>query len=448
MVIVKVNVPPDANKATIHSGLTQNYEVALEAVRERYQLELNSKDEQIAIYRQHQADLKEVIKLLANRPVSAGDIGGVERKSVAGKLVIIKIGKGDCDRGFPITFQIGTEGNFPFIEAVGELAANLEIVGQYNKWQTAYQKSLKALSRLDVPETQITNISKSEFVKECHALAEDLKKQINLWLNCQQFRPIKERLLEQLTTTEKIRVIWQTEDNKIRRLPWHLWDFFDRYTKAEIALSSLENQRINKLYHTKTQIRILAILGNSTGIDVRKDREILEQLPDTEVVFLVEPQRQELDKQLWFQPWDILFFAGHSSSQIDGSTGQISINQTDSISLKDLKNALKAAIAKGLQLAIFNSCDGLGLARELANLHIPQIIVMRETVPDLVAQEFLKHFLQIFSEGESLYLAVRQARERLQALEDRFPCATWLPVICQNPAELPTTWQGLRGEID
>jgi CHASE2 domain-containing sensor protein len=87
----------------------------------------------------------------------------------------------------------------------------------------------------------------------------------------------------------------------------------------------------------------------------------------------------------------------------------------------------------------------LGLAHDLADLHIGQVIVMRESVPDLVAQEFLRHFLAAFSGGESLYASVREARERLQGLEGEYPCATWLPVICQNPAEAPTSWQELSG---
>jgi uncharacterized protein YjbI with pentapeptide repeats len=449
VVVVRVNVPTDANKAKIHTDFTQNYQVALEAVKERYQVELNSRDEQIAIYRQHQADLQAAIRLLANSSTNVLKTGiQADSKCVASKLVAIKIGKGDFEQGFPVTLQIGSEGSFHFLEVVGGLPPAPALLKQYYQWQSAYQKTLKAYYRLDVPETQVTNVSRNDFIKECYDLAEVLRKNINIWLDYQQFRPIKERLLEQLIPTEEIRVIWQTEDNQMRRLPWHLWDFFERYPKAEIALSSLENQRINKVYSTKAKVRILAILGNSTGININKDREILEQLLDTEVVFLVEPQRQELDKQLWFQPWDILFFAGHSSSQMEGNTGQIYINQTDSLSLKDLKNALKAAIAKGLQLAIFNSCDGLGLARELANLHISQIIVMREAVPDLVAQEFLKHFLQLFAAGQPLYLAVREARERLQGLEDRFPCASWLPTICQNSVEVPTTWEELRDRID
>jgi len=73
------------------------------------------------------------------------------------------------------------------------------------------------------------------------------------------------------------------------------------------------------------------------------------------------------------------------------------------------------------------------------------MIVMREPVPDLVAKEFLKYFLSSFSSGNSLFLAVREAREQLHGIENYFPCASWLPVICQNPAENPVSWQGLRG---
>jgi branched-chain amino acid transport system substrate-binding protein len=104
---------------------------------------------------------------------------------------------------------------------------------------------------------------------------------------------------------------------------------------------------------------------------------------------------------------------------------------------------MKTALANGLKLAIFNSCDGLRLAGALAHLHIPLVIVMREPVPDQVAQAFLRYFLQAFAQGQSVYLAVREARERLQGLEGQYPCATWLPIICQNPCEKPPKWSDL-----
>lgn len=160
------------------------------------------------------------------------------------------------------------------------------------------------------------------------------------------------------------------------------------------------------------------------------------------MLFICRP----LNDRLWEQQWDILFLAGHSFSQANDDTGRIYINQTDTLSIAELKNALRRAISGGMQLAIFNSCDGLGLARELADLHVPQIVVMREPIPDKVAQEFLQHFLRSFASGNSLYLALRASRERLQGLEAEFPCATWLLVLCQNPAVVPRTWQQLCGQ--
>ncbi|GAB1538414.1 hypothetical protein NUACC21_10750 [Scytonema sp. NUACC21] len=209
-----------------------------------------------------------------------------------------------------------------------------------------------------------------------------------------------------------------------------------------MCLSTPEFEQVQPLRKNSAgKVRILAVLGNNQGIDVQKDRAILEQLPLAQTVFLVEPQRQELDRWLWDkQGWDILFFAGHSSNQADGETGRIYINQTDSLTIAQLQNALKAALKRGLQLAIFNSCNGLGLAHQLASLQIPQMIVMKEPVPDIVAQEFLKHFLEAFADGECLHLAVRQAGEKLQGLEGEFPCASWLPAIYQNLVEVPFVW--------
>ena len=70
---------------------------------------------------------------------------------------------------------------------------------------------------------------------------------------------------------------------------------------------------------------------------------------------------------------------------------------------------------------------------------------MREPVPDVVAQQFFQNFLQLFASGKSLYISMRQAREKLQGIEDKFPGATWLPIICQNPAEVPPSWRNLHG---
>lgn len=357
------------------------------------------------------------------------------------KLVVLKFGKGSFKTGFPIILQIGEENSRPQSEVIGELPPNLELPLNFNRWQVIY-RSLDFCTR---PIGLAKPMSKVSTFYECYQAAEHLGDRLNCWLKSECFRPIREKWLEKLQTEEKIRVIFQTEDYQLQKLPWHLWDLMERYPNAEIAVSASSYEQVSRFPTPTTTVKILAILGDRTGIDIDTDRAILEQLPGASITFLVEPERKDLTDSLWKHNWDILFFAGHSSSPGAGDQGNIQINQTESLTISQLKYALKNAVARGLKLAIFNSCDGLGLARELAPLQIPQLIVMREPIPDQVAQTFLKHFLQAYAFGKSLYLAVREARERLQGLEGQFPCATWLPVIYQNPAEVPPTWWELMG---
>ncbi len=362
------------------------------------------------------------------------------------KLLVFSLLGGDFNQGFPVvTAQLwDTNQSFP-VKFIGSLPAVPELPNIYNKWRLLYEAvhyRLGKNQRIKVHQQDITNISVNEFNDVC----QQLQRNINAWLKSESFQNIERQLRTLLSPNDEIRVIFETNVALLHRLPWHLWDFFEHYPKAELALSNQEYTSPQLLRKSSTgQVKILAILGNSVGIDLEKDRSWLEGLADTQVKFLVEPTRRELDEQLWNQDWDLLFFAGHSASLGDGEIGQIDINQTDSLTIAQLRNALNKAIVHGLKLAIFNSCDGIGLARNLADLNIPQMIVMREPIPDLVAQEFLKNFLSAFAGGRTLYSAVREARERLQGLENDFPCASWLPVICQNPTTVPVTWQELCG---
>ncbi|MGI2904371.1 CHASE2 domain-containing protein [Tolypothrix sp. VBCCA 56010] len=372
------------------------------------------------------------------------------------KLVIFNLVRGTLQSGFPLVTVQLQEGNSHSRQFQGSLPAAPNIIDLYRRWQLLYDLIYEARSiniglrhfqlideDITIDESDVTHVSDAEFYDVC----EELQNQIDNWLDTEGFRNIDRQLRMRLSPDDEVRVIIQTEDNQLRKLPWHTWRFFRDYPQAEVGLSPIEFEPGIKARNSATTVRILAILGDSTGIDVEADKKLLSNLSsDAETVFLVEPKRPELDEQLWDkQGWDILFFAGHSYST-DGETGHIYINSTDSLTITQLRNALKKAIERGLQLAIFNSCDGLGLAQQLDDLHIPQIIVMRLPVPDRVAQEFLKRFLRGFADDKSFYLAVREAREQLQGLESDFPCASWLPVICQNPAEVSPTWKELRGK--
>ncbi|NJM47443.1 MAG: CHASE2 domain-containing protein [Alkalinema sp. RU_4_3] len=347
---------------------------------------------------------------------------------------------GSLEEGFRVALEISDRTIGPISEAVGELPPALELIALLEEWRTAYRQSLvRGESRISVESVTIETGSRCQ-LEDCRNLSKRLETALKNWLSHPSFQEIEQRLREGLNVDDPVEILLRTRDIRLYQLPWHSWGFIERYPKAELVLS-IPSERLETETQHHDKVRILAILGDRRGIDTDSDRQLLEKTPNSQVMFLVEPSRQVLYRHLWEQPWDILFFAGHSHSS--EKQGILNINQTEQLSLEDLKYGLKKAINRGLKLAIFNSCDGLGLAHELEQLHIPQFIVMREPVPDRVAQEFLKHFLQAFSLGESLPASVRQAREWLQSLEGDFPCASWLPILFQNPAMASLNWNRL-----
>ncbi|MEH2359571.1 CHAT domain-containing protein [Nostoc sp.] len=371
-------------------------------------------------------------------------------------LVILNIGSGDLLSGFPqVTVQIWTEGGSLPEQSVGSLPPAPILIELYQSWKSTYRclcnsqsirSTIVASSEddlLEIDEAGITNVSQANLDQ----VSQQLCIELNAWLSAKHFLKIERHMRSQLHPTEDIRMILETNNECLRRLPWHKWEIFQDYPKANIALSQPEYKRrqLPQSKVNRNKIRILAILGNSINIDVKAEREFLQNLPNAETTFLVNPSCHEFNTQLWSQfGWDILFFAGHS--QTEEQTGRLYINENstnNSITLEKLEEALKAAIERGLILTIFNSCDGLGLALALERLHIPVVVVMREPVPNRVAQEFLRYFLEAFAiEQLSFNQAMRQSCRKLQGLEEDFPGASWLPISCQNPAiELPTWLQ-------
>lgn len=352
-------------------------------------------------------------------------------ESCAKKLATLVIGKGDFEGGFPVIAQIWANSHVYPATFFGKLPPPPGIPKLYREWLNAYTQQ----SRLKATADKVVNVS----LQEIRDSARNLEQDMNIWLRSDSFRPIADKLREKFQPEDEVLLLIHTEDVLLQRLPWHAWDFFDAYPGAEYALGTLGDtekqfkKRKPLAIARQRRLRILAVLGNEERIDLQADREEIANFAKAEVVFLEQPSREELHQYLWDEGgWDMFCFFGHSSSSTDLATGTIYLNKTDELAIADLKYALKAAISRGLQLAIFNSCDGLGLAKELAELDIPQAIVMREPVPDVVAQKFLKYFLEALARGKSLPLAVRQAREKLQSLEEKFPSATWLPVLFQN----------------
>jgi len=367
------------------------------------------------------------------------------------KSIVLSFGSGDLRCGFPqIQVEIREIHRPAPIKLRASLPAAPDLVDLYRRWQMLYREYYQQINQrsqqldividpdLDVDDADLTNFSEIDFEE----LKQRLPERLNDWLDSEGFRATERQLRTLLDPQEEIQITIETEDNQVRQLPWCLWRFLDDYVNAEIELSNLEYRpSLKRAEETNKGVRILVLLGNSEGIDVTPDQQVIKQLAGAKPEFLIEPSSEAVSDRLWNQSWDILFFAGHSSSQ--ETAGCFYLNQTEKLTIDDLRPALRTAIANGLKLAIFNSCDGSKLATELADLHIPAIIVMREPIPDAIAHRFLKYFLEAFSAGFSLHKAFRDAREKLRIQQRRFPCADWLPMLFRNPTEVAPIWYSL-----
>jgi len=364
------------------------------------------------------------------------------------KLITLDF-SGDFDEGFRITLR--EEGQTRSQESIS-LSPNPTLPEKYEAWRKNHLKNIDTPRGVPIDEK---HSDAETCIQNCNDSYSNLKENFNFWLQgggerCRSF--IREKLSSLKGNEEEARIVIQTDNPKLAQLPWHEWedDLFEGicYGRAAIAVGPKKFQSPNQLsnIHKQDQVRILAIIGNSDQIDTKYDRDVLyEQCASREEanIQFEQPQTRE---ELWRyldQQWHIFFFAGHSTSDEDRRLGRFYLKK-DCVEIEDLKYAISKALENGLQLAIFNSCDGLGLANQLAKLYMPQCIVMREEIPDKVAQTFLQSFLTAFAkERKSLYSSVLQARLSLRRFKDDYPGIVCLPVIYQNSAVDDLSWDKL-----
>ncbi|MDJ0556196.1 MAG: ABC transporter substrate-binding protein, partial [Microcoleaceae cyanobacterium MO_207.B10] len=323
-----------------------------------------------------------------------------------------------------------------------------ELETSFDQWQSAY-------SQLEDVRKVSTRLSPKSVVKYSSSQEkEKIKVTLNQWLDSGEssWQPVRDELIAILSplrdSGEEIRLFLDVNNPNLRRIPWQEWSLFQsRFPQTEIAIR-VRGKGKYRPPRKSSKVRIIAILGRSDGINTQLDLEVIQKLKakGAEVKYLHQPSRELLSNVLRSEPgYHILIFAGHSCSKEDGSIGWIDLNENDRLSIEEFKNSLKYAVDKGLQLAIFNSCDGLGLANQLAKLGLSRIIVMREPVPDEVAVKFLEYFFAEFANNKSLFESVRIARGRLEYFEHKYPGAMWLPTICIQETALshPLTWEKL-----
>ena len=201
------------------------------------------------------------------------------------KLVILKSMGGDFERGFQCSLSIAIEGQPIDLEVLGALPAHPSLPEDYRAWQETY-RSLGLRSRISASGV----VRKGATRSDCVRASDQLQEHLNRWLRSPSFMPIRDKLQEQLQPCDRVRLVLQVDNKALQQLPWHAWELLDRYHKIEIAVASPTYQAVKQPPPSPKAVRVLAILGDASGIDIETDRKFLEALPHANVTFLVELQ--------------------------------------------------------------------------------------------------------------------------------------------------------------
>ncbi|MBO1049472.1 MAG: hypothetical protein HEQ10_17830 [Dolichospermum sp. DEX182a] len=198
-------------------------------------------------------------------------------------------------------------------------------------------------------------------------------------------------------------------------------------------------------YTFPTPVKILMLVGKYTEldqhIDTETDKKLISNLPGAAQPNIVEVTSiAEVIDALDNNKFDILMFAGHSSTLPDGTDTTIWLTDNLTININQISNQIRNALNRidhPLVLAIFNSCDGIGIDGQLKEqgIRIPYLIAMKARITDEIAHTFLTLFLRYFVRNRmSFQMAYQQAQN---GLDPFVPGAESLPILCVKQPIMP-----------
>lgn len=329
----------------------------------------------------------------------------------------------------------------------------------YQTWRNAYLSFYKTALRARVrkPKNERGKISLPQDRHRQLVQAEaQLLSAFHRWLRREELYEIRAKIANESDRQTTVS-LFLTCSAELERLPWETWELgaeFNRTVTIARSPSKIANpNRSSAKRHSKP--RILAILGDDTGLDLQSDRQSLKTLARMAEIELVtwQPQQPAAEIKQQIQTaltdergWSVLFFAGHSNeTAITG--GELAIAPNIALSIDEIAEQLKIARDNGLQFALFNSCSGLSIANSLIDLGMSQVAVMREPIHNLVAQTFLVRFLQALADYQNVQQALTNAAQYLKRSQNlTYPSAYLIPsLFCHPDANLfaiePWGWQ-------
>lgn len=331
----------------------------------------------------------------------------------------------------------------------------------YQDWQQIYLNFYKKALRGRVENRgKLTSPPVDWHAKLVQAEAK-LLSEFHRWLRHEQLYDLRATIAK--ATSEGLQNLPQTQHScwrvdiflcvsplDLSRLPWEAWEIATEFAapgKIRIVRTPTDIRRpTNSQFNRRRKARILAILGDDTGLDFKADKEAVRSLSSVAEIKFVGWQPQQSAAELKTQiaeaikdqrGWDVLFFAGHSN-ETTLTGGELAIAPNISLNLSEIEPALIQAQKQGLKFAVFNSCKGLSLAHALIDVGLSQVAVMREPIHNHVAQEFLLRFLRSLAEYHDAHDALLSACQFLKVEKHlTYPSAYLIPSLFRHPDAPP-----------
>jgi CHASE2 domain/CHAT domain len=319
----------------------------------------------------------------------------------------------------------------------------------YDAWQAAYLQFYRSGTRARPMQTGSGTLPAVDWAARLAQAEAALLAEFHLWLRDAQLFDLRSTLQQATAQTDTIELFLSCDPLEVARLPWEAWQLqteLGANTTIQILRYPPNIRAATVKRSRRGKARVLAILGDETGLDFQAERQALKSLHRlTDITFVgwqkdksVAGLKQEILAAIDHpQGWDILFFAGHSN-ETDLTGGELGIAPGESLLVSQLAACLTRARDRGLQFALFNSCKGLKIADALIDLGLSQVAIMREPIHNRVAQEFLLRLLENMKMGIDTNAAMITACQSLKLRRNiTDPSAYLIPSLFRHPDSQP-----------
>jgi len=315
------------------------------------------------------------------------------------------------------------------------------IASLYHEWQQCYLKFYKNSFRGKVAD--IGTIAPPPIDWRAKLVQAETKflYDFHNWLRSAELYQIRSTIAK----IQNVDVFLTCNSLELERLPWESWNIGNEFainSDIRIVRKPINISKPNTVPIRHRKARILAILGDDTGLGFEAEKKALDSLKKVvDVKFIgwepgkdINQLKQDIVDQLSSNiGWDILFFAGHSN-ETNLTGGEIVIAPNTTLYLNEIQAPLTIAKENGLQVAIFNSCSGLSIANKLIDLGFSQVAIMREPIHNQVAVEFFIQFSQALAEYKDVHQSLLEASEYLQQKNYLYPSSYLIPSLFRHPA--------------